>query len=227
MQFNTAKDIITGRLHNPTTTSFDDLAGEWLNEIMHDLVSRNPEWSWLQAESSLALVADQSSYAISSIASDVAQLHSISIDDPPLVFKPKDSFSYIVQNADPDERSGTPEIYTVWSNNLLFSPVPDESDTATVWYWKHVVDLSDDTDMPPWPARFDRVWIQGAYALGLFYLADVRAEQANSKYEKLISNMLGADGIQESQQILSSPYSRRKSMDVDFDPMGYLASIYL
>lgn len=225
MDFSTAKDLVVKRVHNDDNASFLTLAGEFLNEVMHDIVEESNSWSWLEEDGTLALVADTSSYSISSIGTDVARILTISIEDPPLVFKPKDVFSFTIANADPDAQSGTPRFYTIWDDNILLSPVPDESFTANVRYYQTVEDLSDSTDEPPWPARFNRVWITGARALMLDYVDDVRAEIAQASYERMLAKMMGGDGIHIEEEIIAAPYSRGYSDDIDHDPTGPLAGI--
>lgn len=226
MQLGTAKERIVKKIHNDGETSFLLLAEDWLNEIMLDIVSRSNSWSWLEADGSLAIVAGTSSYAISSIGSDVSRILTLSIDEPGLVFKPKDAFTFTIMNSDPDSQSGTPRMYTIWGDNILLSPVPDEDDTVAVKYYKHVTELTDDSDTPPWPTRFDRVWLTGAYAMALEYKEDERAELKYAAYERLIKEMMGGDGLHIDEEIISSPYSRQRlGGDIDFDPTGPLAGI--
>jgi len=194
--------------------------------VRQDILSRNDSWTFLEADSTLAIVSGTSVYNVTSIAGDVRNIVSISSDAKDLTFKPVNASTFHKVAVDPDERTGTPAIYTVWADQIKFWPEPDAALTLNVQYYKKTVDLTSDTTSPEWDVQWDRIWLTGALALGLHYNDDARWDSVNNLYERLLDRMEAGSGVHVEEEIMSSNFNPLSVLDNDdYDPRGVLAGI--
>lgn len=228
MTFGNAKDLLAQRLQDPFSTDFKTRCGEFLNEAMQTILSQSDAWPFLETEGTLAVVAATHTYGLTSIASDIASIMSIKGIDPDRQLRGYERRDFDRWFPDLDESTGRPSRYMVWGDEIVLHPTPSENETLTIAYYKTVSDLSSDSQSPPWPSRYDPVWITLGMALGLEYNDDNRASRYFSRAQVLLENMAGSIGIDADHVIVARGFSegsplRLEDMTVDpsrFPPEG-------
>lgn len=195
MTFTTAKDEIAERSHD-TSAAHKTRCGDWLNVTMQEMCSFSQSWDWLQESANLSIVAGTQEYTISSaIGSDVDAIYDIRVEsDGGWKFLTYGVSEFDALYPDPDLESGRPEGFTIWDGVLILDRDPDANYTAKVKYHKTVSDLSADGDLPPWPSRWDYVWLNGAMRYAYQFNDDARAGAAEVTFQRQLRSMFALQG---------------------------------
>ena len=99
------------------------------------------------------------------------------------------------------EDTGDPKVIYMWgrdsSEQWQFSPFPWPSSAMIIEFKTitTVTDLSNDTDKPLFPTRFNTVWLRGAKAYGYEFLDDDRSTRAFNRFEDRIDEMKKLDNV--------------------------------
>ncbi len=139
-----------------------------LNSIYRDTCA-SQRWSFLEKQGTIALTQGVISYPMSSIP-DIQEVDGVRLEDPvaqqgwslenmePMPFRD-------IQGLDPNNlNQGTPQFWSMVSQNFMFYPVPDQAYTARVDYILNPPDLAVSTDVPVLPSAYHDLLVWGAIA---------------------------------------------------------------
>lgn len=196
MQYIDAKNELAER-SSDTSVAHKTRCGEWLNFTMQEMVSFSDSWDWLQKMGTLAIVTGVQEYTISStIGTDVESVFDFRVETEGgwklMTYSPS---VYDALYPDPDLVSGRPEGFTVWSQKVLLDRSPDKNYTAQVRYYKSVANLVADGEIPPWPARWDHVWVWGALVYAYEFNDDIRSGSAAANFQRGLRQMLSKQSM--------------------------------
>jgi hypothetical protein len=208
MNFTSAKAQLVERVRDlDTDVTGLERAGRWLNIAMHDIISRSGSWAWLQASGEFDTDANEHEYNIADINDDVAHILTILEKTNQRFLWAVPPARYDENNPDPELNTGPPEAYTVWADQIVLFPDPDGVYTLDVRYYMAVVDLDDDDDTPPWPDRFDYVWLFGAEYYGLMFNDDARSLVVSRQFDRGIARMMADSDVASRMPIRFQPFS--------------------
>ena len=161
---------------------------KYLNHIKNDVIGRH-EWPFQEASSTISLTTSTAEY---DVPADMDIIKKIIVEEGELIYLPPDVFFKKFPNYDDADNSDTPEAYTLWNDKILIGPsIPDEAETASIFYFATVSDMSGDDDTPgDWPAAFHHVLVDGAYWMAIrseAYVSEIQEAKAN--YEAGILRM--------------------------------------
>lgn len=172
----TLAEMITAvrtRLGNPSTDGFfsDAHLTDLINEALQ-AISSEDDWPWLQASDNISLVAGTSAYT--PIAGWVRTKQLFIQEGDPLTMIPLAEIdSYGIQT------TGTPDVYTIFGEQILVRPVPQTAATLIHQYVKTEPILAG-TASPIMPVMFHFSIV--AFACYLAHLRQQRNELAQLEH---------------------------------------------
>lgn len=172
--------------HDADTLYTPEVQDEFLNEAIQQ-VNSEVEWPWLQATTTIAMVVGQSAYSLNTLIPNWARIHS--------VFDPFDGSRLelrTIQELDRIIYSGVPRIYTVFGDQLIVKPIPQDTRNETVHYTFREPLLVGDNDALNMPnnQNWDKGVIEYAAYISLRFLReDVRAESAYTAYTRWVTRI--------------------------------------
>lgn len=202
-----AADILAYRLRHTTADRKAKIKVD-LQESLEEILSDNDDWDFMEREGTFVTVADKYSYSIPTDLgiTDYSYIDCLQVVGEPFPVVPCSLSRYDnVYRSTPTNTSDKPLEYAEWAGNLLLGPVPS---TATAIYFKYYAStpILTDTSTPPWPSRWNWVWLLGAEYRGLRYNDDQRSELLKTRFAEGIKKMRVRTKIQE-EAIMSRPYS--------------------
>lgn len=162
----------------------NELLNDWLDQAIYEIASRF-DWPWTASSFTIDTVAGQAAY---DIPSDVGRIEII-VDTDARRALTEESASAIWRRYGGLPPSGTPTCFYVWGSTLNLVPTPSatETDAYTAYHYGAPALMTDDTDTPPFDARFHRV--TAFYAMGLAW----EREEDYPKAEKAFFDF--SDGV--------------------------------
>jgi len=112
------------------------------------------------------------------------------------------------------DSQGTPQAIIIWgqdsSGNWQFTPhpMPDAKILIELRTVKKITELSDSTDEPLFPTRFDSIWLDGAKAYGHEFLDDDRSSSVFKRFYLKLDNMKSQDEVGLSKFRVLKPVDR-------------------
>lgn len=204
MNFGQAKNEVAERMHDLSSTNLIRVA-EWLNLAKDEMVAFSPHWPWLEATSSFNTVAGQTEYPVGEVGGDVEYILNLRIesDGPRVLLEFTPDYADLLQ-PDTDEQSGIPDRYAIHADQLIIYPTPSQAYTIQARYYRNVDDFLDDDDEPPWPRKWDYVWLLGAEYFGSHFNDDRRFEKAEQRFQVGLHKMLGGKDKSQPRIVMRS-----------------------
>lgn len=101
-----------------------------------------------------------------------------------------------VMRATRDSQQGQPVAYCLYNRELRFSPVPDQSYSATLTYWKAIPALSDSNTSNWVLANYPNVYLFGTLLQAAPYLDDdTRIPTWQSRYSEALAGLAVAERL--------------------------------
>lgn len=136
-----------------SNTGFADKVLEWINAGIEDLSDVWPDAPWKQSSAVLSLSQSSPRYKVSSIDANLSEIKSVRIsalNTAPRYLAP-DLFN--AQHPKPDT-DGTPTVFTLWGDDIVFDVRPPGSYGAQIDYLKDATVVSAASAVPPVPRRW-------------------------------------------------------------------------
>jgi hypothetical protein len=192
MDFSDLYGELNRRLHGETTNAtFLAALKVWINLARKQIVAFNPDWYFLQAKTTEALIADQISY---SLASDVVKINPeevrLTTTKTRLVHAETKDFELI---SDPTVSATPTHFRLVGYQSMDLYPPPNSAavtaeTSVTYEYTKtFTTDMSGDADTHDLPIHFEPVLLDIAESLGWMYLR--RFQQASFVWQRAIATL--------------------------------------
>ena len=177
-----------------STSVSDTFINLLINQGLQEIAVAS-DWPWMATSATVSL-ADSTRTA--ALPADF--LHAVSLVDDdvdePLPFVSHGEFFDRVGN-DTGNESASPSMWTVYENDIYFSPIPSSNDTDryTLYYYASPAELDSDDDVPPFVAAYH--WILVEYCKWKLYereeYYDV-AEQSFNTYARYLDDMIAFYG---------------------------------
>jgi hypothetical protein len=161
-----------------------------INEGMHE-ISLASEWPWLEESTTISAVANQQGY---NLPGDFNYAVAVVDDDNDLTvpyISPSDFFHRY--GNDTGNTGTTPNYFTIWDGQILFTPTPSANDTNrfTLYYLKTVTTLSSGSSVPAFHAAFHPMLVE--YCKWKLYDREEyfdQSERAFITYARYLSQMI-------------------------------------
>lgn len=158
----------------------------WLNEAQQR-IARSLELRELLTSTSISATRDTSVY---SLPTDFVRIAALLHEGDGTWLEYQTNPHHVLAINQSGDTTGVPTGYTLASGGLLLTPVPDNSYTLTLAYYKRPTTLVDDTDVPLINADYYDLMV--TYALSRAYRAEDDAEMSQfymQEYQRDLAQM--------------------------------------
>lgn len=181
--------IVEINIGRPGDTTLDDYVIEWINWAQKQVCNRMNFW-FMRANTTLSFVLNDLSKALPSDFKDEDGVYIQDADtDEFIELEYMDYLDY--RRVYNDVTTGQPSHYVLdGSGNILIRPVPDQSYTIVLDYWKYLTDLVASGSSNKLLADYPEVLEAGATYRGFRYLTEWEdAERWKNIFEESIQDL--------------------------------------
>lgn len=161
-----------------------------INNCMHE-ISLAAHWPWLEASETLSAVDSQQAYSLpTSFEYMVAVVDDD--NDTTVPYMAPSTFFQLYGN-DTGNESTTQQFYTIWEDQIYFTPIPEANDTDrfTCYYYQAVTTLSAGNSTPAFHAAFHPMIVE--YCLWKLWNREEYFDQSERSfitYTRYLSQMI-------------------------------------
>lgn len=186
MTLTEMRTAVRVRLGNPSTDGFftDAQLNDLINEALQSISSED-DWPWLQTSENISLVAGTATYTPNANWIRTKQLF-IQEGEPFVMLTLAEINEYGIQS------TGTPDVYTIYGEQLVVRPVPQTAATLIHQFIRKEAALALDADTPLMPSMFHYSIV--AFATYMAHLrqgytarADAELKAYQAWYKRMVS----------------------------------------
>lgn len=169
--------------HGFSATAYRGRIKTWLNEAQAR-IARRLNLREIQTTQTITTASGTATYAL---PANFVRVNGLVDPDYPLELRyVPDPDDLLVRNEGGDY-TGRPDRYSLNSDGLLLSPVPDAVYALTLTYWSRPTDMTDDDDVSSLTADYHDVMV--SYALSRAYRSEDDPQMSQFFYQEFMRDM--------------------------------------
>lgn len=162
MNLGTIRTRCKTRWRDPTNAILTDQNWtDYINDTYHDVLAASPFWPFAQSSSSSVVVNQgvRSALLPNVNVLGVTAVYNVTDLYP---MQPVEGSDRVYRDWPDQTEVGLVGAYRLRGNTIEVYPLPDKNVTLKIEFQSVPVDLAADVDVPPWPAQFHDMLVDGA-----------------------------------------------------------------